>query len=105
MIDGLQILANIPAKEQSRFKNKKGILTQNVLAACTFDLQFVFVCPGWEGSFEDSRILRAVLDDPNQNFPQPPKGFHFLLHRDLSLEKQVPHDFSFFFSRKILSCG
>ncbi|CAA7027026.1 unnamed protein product [Microthlaspi erraticum] len=81
VIDGFQVLANIPIKEQSRFKNKKGILAQNVLAACSFDLQFVFVCPGWEGSFEDSRILRAVLNDPNQNFPQPPKGKYYLVDR------------------------
>ncbi|KAL1191263.1 hypothetical protein V5N11_001496 [Cardamine amara subsp. amara] len=82
VIDGLQIPAHLPANNQSRFQNKKGILTQNVLAACTFDLQFIFVYPGWEGSVEDSRILRAVLDDPNQNFPQALKGKYYLVDRD-----------------------
>jgi hypothetical protein len=70
----MHIPAHVPAKDQSRFRNRKGILSQNVLAACTFDLQFIFIYPGWEGSVTDSRILRAVLDDPDQNFPQIPEG-------------------------------
>ena len=74
VIDGMQIPAHVPAKDQSRFRNRKGILSQNVLAACTFDLQFIFIYPGWEGSAADSRVLRAVLDDPDQNFPQIPEG-------------------------------
>ncbi|XP_019097308.1 PREDICTED: uncharacterized protein LOC109131139 [Camelina sativa] len=82
VLDGLQIPAHLPTKHQSRFHNKKGILTQNVLAACTFDSQFIFVYPGWEGSVEDLHILRAVLDDPNQNFPQAPKGKYYLVDRE-----------------------
>ncbi|XP_027358471.1 uncharacterized protein LOC113867380 isoform X3 [Abrus precatorius] len=79
VIDGMHIPAHVPAKDQSRFRNKKGILSQNVLAACTFDLQFIFIYPGWEGSVTDSRVLRAVLDDPDQNFPQIPQGKYFLV--------------------------
>ena len=74
VIDGMHIPAHVPAKDQSRFRNRKGILSQNVLAACTFDLQFIFVYPGWEGSVADSRVLNAVLDDPDQNFPNIPEG-------------------------------
>lgn len=91
VIDGLHIPAHVPAKDQARFRNKKGYLSQNVLAACTFDLQFIFVYPGWEGSAVDSRVLRAVLDDPDQNFPPIPEGdFHlnglliFCLHNIFS---------------------
>ncbi|XP_009761014.1 uncharacterized protein LOC107801074 [Nicotiana tabacum] len=79
VIDSMRIPAHVPAKDQSRFRNKKGILTQNVLAACTFDLQFIFVYPGWEGSASDSRVLRAVLDDPDQNFPPIPEGKYYLV--------------------------
>lgn len=74
VIDGMHIPAHLPAKDQSRFRNRIGVLSQNVLAACTFDLKFIFIYPGWEGSAADSRVLRAVLDDPDQNFPQIPKG-------------------------------
>lgn len=80
VIDGMHIPAHVPAKDQSRFRDKTGNLTQNVLAACTFDLQFVFIYPGWEGSVTDSHVLRAVLDAPDQNFPQIPEGFCFLLN-------------------------
>ncbi|KAK7314853.1 hypothetical protein VNO77_33381 [Canavalia gladiata] len=79
VIDGMHIPAHVPAKDQSRFRNKKGILSQNVLAACTFDLQFIFIYPGWEGSVTDSHVLRAVLDDPDQNFPQIPQGKYYLV--------------------------
>ncbi|CAH9109967.1 unnamed protein product [Cuscuta europaea] len=79
VIDGLHLPAHVPAKDQSRFRNRKGYLSQNVLAACTFDLQFIFVYPGWEGSAADSRVLRAVLDDPDQNFPPIPEGKYYLV--------------------------
>lgn len=71
----MHIPAQVPAKDQSRFRNKKGVLSQNVLAACTLDLQFIFIYPGWEGSAAGSRVLRAVLDDPHQNFPHIPEGW------------------------------
>ncbi|KAF2283133.1 hypothetical protein GH714_043463 [Hevea brasiliensis] len=79
VIDGMHIPAHVPAKDQSRFRNRKGVLSQNVLAACTFDLQFIFIYPGWEGSAVDSRVLRAVLDDPDQNFPHIPEGKYYLV--------------------------
>ncbi|KAI8031058.1 putative nuclease HARBI1 [Camellia lanceoleosa] len=79
VIDGMHLPAHVPAKDQSRFRNKKGVLSQNVLAACTFDLQFIFIYPGWEGSVADSRVLRAVLHNPDQNFPQIPEGKYYLV--------------------------
>jgi hypothetical protein len=54
---------------------------------CTFDLQFIFIYPGWEGSAADSRVLRAVLDDPDQNFPIIPEGS---LPLSLSLSHTLP---------------
>lgn len=56
---------------------------QNVLAAFSLDLQFVFIYPGWKGSAADSRVLRAVLDDPDQNFPQIPEGCLLFSNRTL----------------------
>ncbi|XP_010999729.1 PREDICTED: uncharacterized protein LOC105107488 [Populus euphratica] len=79
VIDAMHVPAHLSAKDQSRFRNKKGVLSQNVLAACTFDLQFIFIYPGWEGSAADSRVLRAVLDDPDQNFPIIPEGKYYIV--------------------------
>jgi hypothetical protein len=56
-LDGTHILAHVPAIEQARYRNRKGTLSQNVLAVCNFDLQFVYVLPGWEGSAHDSKVL------------------------------------------------
>ena len=35
--------------------------TQNVLAAVSFDLKFVYVLAGWEGSAHDATILADAL--------------------------------------------
>lgn len=90
----MHVPAHVPAKEQSRFRNRKGVLSQNVLAACTFDLKFIFVYPGWEGSAADSRVLRAVLDDPDQNFPQIPEGLSSFncVSRHAILVKMLSYD-------------
>ncbi|KAL1565826.1 hypothetical protein AAHA92_01507 [Salvia divinorum] len=79
VIDGMHIPAHVPAKDQSRFRNRRGVLSQNVLVACTLDYQFIFVYPGWEGSAADSRVLKAVLSDPDQNFPKVPEGKYYLV--------------------------
>ena len=48
--------------------------TQNILAACTFDLQFSCVFPGWEGSAHDTRVLQDALD--KNAFSIPPGKFY-----------------------------
>ncbi|XP_077226226.1 protein ANTAGONIST OF LIKE HETEROCHROMATIN PROTEIN 1-like [Tasmannia lanceolata] len=63
-IDGTHIPAKVPAEMKKRFIGRKGHPTQNVLAACDFDMKFTFVVAGWEGSTSDSRILGdAIADD------------------------------------------
>jgi hypothetical protein len=48
--------------------------TQNVMAACSFDMQFTFVWAGWEGSAHDTRIFLEAIDNPCIKFPKPPEG-------------------------------
>jgi hypothetical protein len=40
----------------ARYRNRKGFIGQNVLAACNFALLFVYILSGWEGSASDSQI-------------------------------------------------
>ncbi|XP_068666403.1 uncharacterized protein [Aristolochia californica] len=40
---------------------QKGFLSQNVMATCTFDMQFTYILVGWEGSAADSRVLKSAL--------------------------------------------
>jgi hypothetical protein len=56
-IDGTHILARLPAKESRPYRNRKGTITQNILAGCSLDMYFFYVCAGWEGSANDSRVL------------------------------------------------
>jgi len=37
----------------------------NVLGACTPNMEFTYVLPGWEGSAHDGRVLRDALSRPN----------------------------------------
>ncbi|XP_026450957.1 uncharacterized protein LOC113351121 [Papaver somniferum] len=60
-IDGTQIPAMVGLDEQVPFWCRKGFISQNVLVACSFDLQFQYVLAGWEGSAADSRILDSAL--------------------------------------------
>ncbi|KAL6647543.1 hypothetical protein ACP70R_014980 [Stipagrostis hirtigluma subsp. patula] len=63
-LDGTHIPALVPAHMQDRFRGRKSIPTQNVLAAVDFDLRFVYVLAGWEGSAHDSHVLQDALSRP-----------------------------------------
>ncbi|KAH6810418.1 nuclease HARBI1-like protein [Perilla frutescens var. frutescens] len=51
--------------------------SQNILAACNFDLQFMYVLSGWEGSAYDSKLLSDALSRTNDL--QVPQGKYFLV--------------------------
>jgi DDE superfamily endonuclease len=55
-IDGSHILVSPPERERIPYRNRKGFLSQNVLAACDFDAKFTMVLAGWEGSVADSML-------------------------------------------------
>jgi len=44
-LDGTHILAHIPTEEQARYRNRKGTVSQNVLAVCSFDMRFLYLLP------------------------------------------------------------
>jgi hypothetical protein len=58
------MLAYVPIHMQDRFRGRKSIPTQNVLAAVDFDLRFVYVLAGWEDSAHDSYVLQDALARP-----------------------------------------
>ena len=69
------ITAHVPAVECIPFRNRKGFLSQNVLAVCTFDMLFSYILPGWEGSAHDSRVLNDAIY--HKGF-KPPPGKYYL---------------------------
>ncbi|KAF0775950.1 hypothetical protein AaE_000350 [Aphanomyces astaci] len=59
-LDGTHIRATPPQVGGRPFRNRKGYLSQNVLAACTFDMRFVYVLAG---SSSDGRVLDDALTE------------------------------------------
>ena len=47
---------------------------QNIMAACSFDMQFTFVWAGWEGSAHDTRIFYEAIGNTNIQILRPPEG-------------------------------
>ncbi len=70
----MHVPASISPQYQVPFIGRKGTPTQNVMAACNFDMQFIYACAGWEGSAHDTRVFLNVLRDPSKKFPKPPPG-------------------------------
>jgi DDE superfamily endonuclease len=57
-LDGTQIGMHIPLALQPKYRNRKGGLSQNVLAVCNFEMHFVYILAGWEGSAHNVRVLQ-----------------------------------------------
>ena len=62
-INGTHVPANVPVEIQGKFQGWKEGTTQNILI--TFDLKFIYVLAGWEGSAHDSRVLSDALSRPS----------------------------------------
>lgn len=62
--DRPQSLSHVP------WRNRKGWLSQNVLAAVDFDMNFCFIHAGWEGSAHDSKVLKDAVR--GHGFKAPP---------------------------------
>ena len=63
------------AHQQEPYRNRKQTLSQNVMVACDFDLKFVHVHAGWEGSASDARVLQDAI---NHGFQVPPGKFYLV---------------------------
>jgi len=65
-IDVTHVRVKVPQADAPCFRGRKDWPTQNVFAACDFDMKFTYVLAGWEGTTSDSRILKDVFvrEDP-----------------------------------------
>ncbi|XP_060188606.1 uncharacterized protein LOC132617582 [Lycium barbarum] len=61
-IDGTHVRVKVSQSEAPKYRGRKDYPTQNVLAACSFDLKFTYVLAGWEGTASDSRIMKEALN-------------------------------------------
>lgn len=70
-IDGIHVKAMLPHHRRDNFNIRKGILTQNVLVTCDFNLYFTFVLSEMMGNTHDGQILAREVHGPKINFLQP----------------------------------
>ncbi|KAL7233719.1 hypothetical protein ACSBR1_017352 [Camellia fascicularis] len=78
-IDGTLVDAWVPTSRQNTFHGCKSTVSQNVLAACDFDMLFTFINSGWEGSAHDNAILVGSITRADLQFPHPPNGKYYLV--------------------------
>ncbi|XP_035846381.1 uncharacterized protein LOC110940740 isoform X2 [Helianthus annuus] len=70
-IDGTHVKASVREHEQAKYIGRKGYATQNIMAACDFNMCFTFAWAGWEGTAHDTRIFLEALRKPEVKFPRP----------------------------------
>lgn len=79
-IDGTHIPISPPENVKAIYRNRKGELSQNVLAVCNFDMRFTDLLCGWEGSVSDSTlwiegIRSGAVRVPNTKYLLGDAGF------------------------------
>ncbi|KAG5035357.1 hypothetical protein JHK87_010267 [Glycine soja] len=60
-LDGTHIPVTVSPDERPIYRNRKGDVSTNVLAACGPDLRFIYVLPGWEESVGNSQVKKVTL--------------------------------------------
>lgn len=73
-IDGTHIFTSVKGTTREAtgaevWRNRKGVLSQNVLAVCDFDMNFLVVHAGWEGSAHDATVLKDARAKGLLNLP------------------------------------
>lgn len=75
VIDGIHVPMTISDREAAPYRNTEESLTQNVMLACDFDLNFVHVSCGQEGSASDAAVLYSAIESGFQ----VPRGKYYLV--------------------------
>ncbi|KAL0005297.1 hypothetical protein SO802_012858 [Lithocarpus litseifolius] len=76
-INGTHIRVKVSVIDAPRYRGRKEYTTQNVLAACDFDMRFTYVLPGWEGTASNSRIIKKALSREDKLII--PRGKYYLV--------------------------
>jgi len=56
------VLVHVSGQDVGPYWNRKGQITQNIMAAYKFDLQFCYILAGWEGLAYDGKVLNDAFD-------------------------------------------
>lgn len=73
-VDGTHMPVHVSPQDAKPYFNRKGNITQYVLAACNFSLRFTYILAAWEGSVADSKLW----DDARESNLTIPAGKYVL---------------------------
>ena len=85
-LDGCHVDVSVVAADEGRYRNRKRDITTNMIGVVEWNMKFLYVLPGWEGSSSDSRVLRDAMRNNRQDAFVVPQGMiisldiYFLLH-------------------------
>ena len=82
-IDRTLMPVKVSVEDNARYRTRMKTLSMNVLACCTFDLQFCPILAGWEGSAHDARVYQKALK-LDMRIPQ---GRYFLADAGYSIRR------------------
>ena len=60
-LDGCHVDVCVAVADQGRYRNRKQQISTNMLGVVDWNMKFLYVLPGWEGSACDSRVLRDAM--------------------------------------------
>ena len=61
-LDGTHLPARVSLDHHPRYWNRKGQISQNVLAVYDLEMNFLYVLAGWEGSACDGWVFQSACD-------------------------------------------
>ena len=73
-LDGCHVDVSVVAADEGRYRNRKQDITTNMLGVVDWNMKFLYVLPGWEGSASDSRVLRDTMRNDRQDAFVIPHG-------------------------------
>jgi hypothetical protein len=73
-LDGCHIPVFVNAADKGRYRNRKQEISTNMLGVVDWNMKFLYVLPGWEGSASDSRVLKDAMRHDRQDAFVVPQG-------------------------------
>jgi hypothetical protein len=73
-LDGCHVDVCVDVADQGRYRNRKQVYTTNMLGVVDWNMKFLYVLPGWEGSASDSRVLRDAMRTSREDAFVVPHG-------------------------------
>ncbi|XP_051196783.1 protein ALP1-like [Lolium perenne] len=78
-LDGCHVDVFVRVADKGRYRNRKQDITTNMLGVVDWNMKFLYVLPGWEGSASDSKVLKDAMRIDRQDAFVVPEGKYYLV--------------------------